>query len=192
MGPPADLFQVFIRPLNRLGLPYMVTGSAASTAYGEPRLTLDVDLVLELPQNRIPDLIAAFPEESFYCPPPDVLVLEITRESRGHFNIIHMHSGFKADVYPLGRDELHAWGMAHRRAVELEGDTVMLAPPEYVIIRKLQFYKEGGSEKHLRDISGMLRVQPAAIDMAVIQTWVDRLKLEIQWKRVTTPAGPSG
>jgi hypothetical protein len=103
-----------------------------------------------------------------------------------------MHSGFKADVYPLGRDELHAWGMAHRRAVELEADTVMLAPPEYVIIRKLQFYKEGGSEKHLRDISGMLRVQPAAIDLAVVQTWVDRLKLEIQWKRVTTPAGPSG
>lgn len=185
MGPPADLFHVFIGPLNRLGLPYMVTGSAASMAYGEPRLTLDVDLVLELPQSRIPDLVAAFPDDSFYCPPPEVLTAEINRESHGHFNIIHMQSGFKADIYPMGRDELHVWGMARRRSVELDGDTIMLAPPEYVIVRKLQYFKEGGSEKHLRDISGMLRQENAAIDLDVIQTWVDRLGLEIQWKRLT-------
>jgi hypothetical protein len=182
MGPPADLFQVFIRPLNRLGLPYMVTGSAASMAYGEPRLTLDVDLVLELPQARIPDLIAAFPEDSFYCPPPDVITQEINRDMRGHFNIIHMETGFKSDVYPMGRDELHVWGMRNRRMVDLNGEKVMLAPPEYVIIRKLQYHKEGGSEKHLNDISGMLRVRSAPIDFDVIQTWSKRLGLEVLWR----------
>ncbi|MFO7535096.1 MAG: hypothetical protein R6X19_05340 [Kiritimatiellia bacterium] len=147
-------------------------------------MTLDVDLVLELSPIRISDLLEAFPAEFFCCPPPDVIAHEISRERRGHFNIIHMETGFKGDLYPLGRDELHLWGMAHRRAVELGGESVMLAPPEYVIIRKLEYFREGGSEKHMRDIAGMLLVRNAAIDQGVIQEWAARLCLEGEWEEV--------
>jgi len=174
---------MFVGPLNRLGLEYMVTGSAASMAYGEPRLTLDVDLVVELPRERIGELVLAFPSQAFYCPPVEVISVEAQRDARGHFNVIHMETGFKADFYPVGRDALHVWGMARRRRVEFAGEPVMLAPPEYVIVRKLEYFREGGSEKHLRDIAGMLRVSGAMIDGDAIQQWTTRLGLQTQWEQ---------
>lgn len=184
MDIPPDMWLAFIRPLNRLGVEYMVTGSAASMAYGEPRLTLDVDIVLHLVGGRIHDFVQAFPPENYYCPPEDVILVETNRESRGHLNVIHMVSGFKADIYPVGRDPLHAWGMAHRRRMEFGGETVMLAPPEYVIVRKLEYYREGRSEKHLRDIAGMVRVSGDAIDQQAINEWTGRLGLAEEWERV--------
>jgi hypothetical protein len=92
-----ELFLIFVRPLNRLGVAYMVTGSAASMAYGVPRVTLDIDPVLELTTAQVELLPSAFPPNDFYCPPREVIAVETERASRGHFNIIHMATGFKAD-----------------------------------------------------------------------------------------------
>lgn len=161
----------------------MVTGSAASMAYGEPRLTLDLDLVVELAVTRVPDFVRAFPPDQFYCPPEDVVQVEIRRDTRGHWNVIHLASGFKADFYPVGRDPLHGWGMERRREIIFGGEPVWLAPPEYVILRKLEYFREGGSEKHLRDIAGMLRVSGDQIDRAMIEGWVQRLGLHEVWRR---------
>ena len=183
MDIPHEMWAVFIRPLNRLGMEYMVTGSAASMAYGEPRLTLDVDIVIELVASRVRDFVAAFPIGDFYCPPEEVILVETRRESRGHLNVIHMASGFKADIYPIGRDALHAWGMARRLQMAFAGETVSLAPPEYVIVRKLEYYREGGSEKHLRDIAGMLQVSGDMVDQQAVDAWTQRLGLMEQWKR---------
>jgi hypothetical protein len=94
-----------------------------------------------------------------------------------------MESGFKADMYPVGRDVLHLWGMARRRRVEFAGEPVMLAPAEYVIVRKLEYFREGGSEKHLRDIAGMRRVSAARIDEDAIRQWTARLGLQAQWEQ---------
>ena len=188
MDQPYEMWAVFIRPLNRLGLPYMVTGSAASMAYGEPRLTLDVDIVLELAAERVGDFAAAFASDAFYCPPDEVILVETRRASRGHLNIIHMASGFKADIYPIGRDALHAWGMARRREMAVAGEQVSLAPPEYVIVRKLEYYREGGSDKHLRDIAGMLHVSGDLIDLQAIATWTQRLGLVAAWERAQATA----
>jgi hypothetical protein len=178
MAQPTDLIALFVQPLNRFHFEYMVTGSAASMAYGEPRLTLDIDLVISLPHARIVELPLAFPPESFYCPPPEVIRVETDRERRGHFNVIHMETGFKADFYPAGDDPLHAWGMAHRKTIDMEGTPVQLAPPEYVILRKLEYYREGGSEKHLRDIAGMWRTKGLRLDEHVLAEWAGRLGLE--------------
>lgn len=149
-------FLIFTRKLNELDLRYMVSGSVAAIYYGEPRMTNDVDIIVFLRRDDVAGLLKAFPGETFYCPPREVILLELAREQRGHFNLIHHDSGFKADIYLTGRDELHAWGMAHAKAVNLGEERVMIAPPEYVILRKLQFYREGQSQKHLRDISRML------------------------------------
>ncbi len=95
---------VFISRLNKLGVHYMITGSVASMIYGEPRLTHDIDLVIELNQDDIERFAEAFPIEEFYCPPPEVIALEAGRRYRGHFNLIHHETAFKADVYLSGRD----------------------------------------------------------------------------------------
>ena len=179
-----DLFLIFIRPLNHLGIAFMVTGSAASMAYGVPRVTLDIDMVLELTATQTGLMSGAFPPEEFYCPPREVIGIETERAARGHFNVIHMATGFKADFYPVGDDPLHRWAMARRRRVEMFGEPVMLAPPEYVIVRKLEYFKEGGSDKHLRDIRGMLDVSGELIDGAKLESMIRKRDLHEGWDRV--------
>lgn len=179
-----ELFLIFIRPLNHLGVAYMVTGSAASMAYGVPRVTLDIDMVIELTATQAGLLSSAFPPEEFYCPPREVIGIETQRTSRGHFNVIHMETGFKADFYPVGDDPLHRWAMARLRRVEMFGEPVMLAPPEYVIVRKLEYFKEGGSDKHLRDIRGMLDVSGELIDRSELESIIRKRNLDEGWARV--------
>jgi hypothetical protein len=181
--PEADLFLIFVRPLGRAGIRYMIGGSVAAVFYGEPRLTHDVDLIVTLNARDIPALVAMFPDRDFYVPPPETIGEEIGREG-GHFNLIHQATGFKADVYVAGRDELNDWGLERKREIDFQGETVSLAPPEYVIVRKLQYFREGGSEKHMRDIRSMLAVSAAELDSAALERWIERLDLATEWKRV--------
>jgi len=182
--PEADLIELFVGPLERLGIRYLVTGSVAATLYGEPRLTHDIDLIAALGADDAERLAAAFPAASFYVPPVDVIAIEARRDLRGHFNVIHSESGLKADFYLAGRDELHEWAFRHAREYALGGLRVRLAPPEYVVVRKLEFYRDGGSEKHLRDIRAMLAVSADRIDRAALADWIRRRGLETQWSAV--------
>ena len=161
-------------------MPYMVTGSTAGILYGEPRMTHDVDIVAALAVTDIGAFVAAFPLDEFYCPPDDVLAIEIKRAHRGHCNLIHHETGFKADVY-LAFDELHRWGLQHRRSLDLDGMTLHVAPVEYVIVRKLEYYREGKSPKHLRDIRGMLEVSTGAIDRSQLERLIAERGLEVEW-----------
>lgn len=101
-----DLFSIFVRPLHRAGLRYMITGSVASMHYGEPRFTMDVDLVVHLDESEIPLLAATFPESDFYVPPSAVKAAEICRTAHGYFQTIHTPTGLKADFY---RSRQHAY-----------------------------------------------------------------------------------
>ncbi len=183
--PEPELFLLFVRPLNRAGIRYVVSGSVAAIFYGEPRLTHDVDFVVFLNANDIQKLSAVFPPTEFYLLPRETILAETAREHRGHFNLIHRDTGFKADMYPTGRDELNAWAFRGKRAVEFEGETVMLAPPEYVIVRKLEYYREGHAEKHLRDIRAMLVVSGEHLDRPVLNEWIQRQSLETEWRQVS-------
>src|SRR5262249_48167222 len=168
--------------LERLGIPYFVTGSMAGILYGEPRLTHDVDIVVALASRDVERFIDAFPLDEFYCPPEEVLALEVRRGQRGHCNLIHHDSGFKADIY-IAFDELHRWALAHRRTVELDALRMSVAPVEHVILRKLDYFYEGGWEKHLRDIRGMLEVSASQIDRTLLEQWIARLGLAAAWSR---------
>jgi hypothetical protein len=162
-----DLFHAFVRPLHDASIAYMVTGSVASMTYGEPRMTNDVDLVLSLPAADIARIPTIFPDTDYYTPPVEVMTVEARRGLRGHFNVIHHDTGLKADCYLLGHDTLHRWAWPRRRTLALNGFDAIFAPPEYVIIRKLMYFQEGGSTKHLRDIAGMLSAH-TVIDRAAL------------------------
>jgi len=164
-----------------MGIRYMITGAVAVIIYGEPRLTQDIDLVIELKVDDLQDFRKMFPSEEFYCPPEEVLKLELMRPLRGHFNIIHLDTGFKADCYTMGQDELHHWGMLNRKELSFEGDSIWVAPPEYVILRKLEYYREGKSEKHLRDIATILSTSSEKIDDVQLQDKIKILGLEKEW-----------
>ena len=171
----------FLEPLERLGIPYCITGSVAASVYGEPRLTADIDIVLLLRAADIAALRAAFPESLYYVPPDETLRLELARSSRGMFNLIHHANQFKADIYLAGQDPLHAWALEHRRRIGLEGGGAWIAPPEYVILRKLEYLREGGSDKHVRDIRFILAA--TALDKAFLETEVARRGLHVEWRR---------
>jgi hypothetical protein len=183
--PEPELCLLFVRPLNQLGVRYVVSGSLASILYGEPRLTHDVDLVVFLRESDIARLREVFAAPAFYLPPPEVISLEIAREQRGHFNVIHAETGFKADFYTSGRDSLHAWAFRHARQLQFRGEPLIVAPPEYVIVRKLEYYREGGSDKHLRDIRAMLAVSGAQLNRSELEDWVARRGLGVEWRAAT-------
>ncbi len=176
-----ELYQIFVDKFNSLGIRYMVTGAAASIVYGEPRLTNDIDVVVDLTTDEIEPLLNTFPPEEFYSPPPEVILIEIGRSQRGHFNLIHQATGFKADIYTKGRDKINQWGLDNRKLIRIEGDELWLAPIEYVILRKLEYYREGQSEKHIRDISGILSISPDQIDYGTLEEKIKKVKLDKEW-----------
>jgi len=180
-----DLLSVFIAPIEKSGILYFVTGSIASIFYGEPRLTHDIDVVIHLSKDDLTKFSSFFPLEHFYCPPEEVIQIENRRRPFGHFNLIHHESGFKADIYPDAGDKLHEWAFQNRKRADLgEGLAIWLAPAEYVIIRKLEFFREGGSEKHIEDIRKMLLQVESALDKTFLNKEIEVRALAQYWQRV--------
>jgi hypothetical protein len=175
-----DFISLFVAPLEKSGIRYLITGSVASSIYGEPRNTLDIDLVVLIQQDQIPLLHQLFPDEDFYLPPADVIAIEARRDAHGHFNIIHHHTGLKADIYLSRNHPALPWALENARRVETTACEISIAPPEYVILRKLEFYREGGSQKHLRDIAGMIEQQE--LDHTFLDHALSQLHLEPQWQ----------
>lgn len=180
-----ELHRVLLHPLHQTGIAYMVTGAVAAIAYGEPRMTNDVDVVIRLEEDEAARLIAAFASNAYYVPPLEVIDEERRRPRHGHFNIIHHDTALRADIYLAGDDPLHEWAMARRTAVPIGEDEIWFAPLEYVIVRKLEYFNESGSDRHLRDIAGMVRVSGKQIDHDALQRWITERELGTAWQRVS-------
>jgi hypothetical protein len=179
-----DFFSLFLHPLNSTDVPYMITGAVASTIYGEPRLTQDIDLVLDLDRKGIPRLTAAFPADRYYVPPDEALEEEVGRPWGGHFNLLHLETGLRADCYLAGEDEFNRWGLDHRRVDAVGAEPISIAPPEYVIVRKLEYRRQGAGEHHLDDVARMLRISRALIDQATLDGWIARAGVTREWREV--------
>ena len=176
----AELLRYVIDLLEAQELNYMVVGSFASAVYGEPRLTHDIDIVVDLLKSQVASLCDAFPGPEFY------VSAEAAREaiaSRGQFNVIHPASGNKIDFMVARND---AWGRSQlerrtRRTILPERESY-LAAPEDVILGKLWYYEEGGSDKHLRDIAGILQVSGDQVDRGYVEHWAEPLGLLAAWR----------
>ena len=156
---PDDLLRYTADVLDRVGLTYLVTGSTATIAYGEPRFTNDLDIVLDLPADRTAAFCAGFPPPDFYLSAD--AVADAVRTGF-QFNVIHPASGLKIDFILLTTTAFDASRRSRGRQLPVLADrSVAFASPEDVILKKLLYFREGGSEKHLRDIAGVVRVQGA-------------------------------
>ncbi len=177
----SEFFSFVIDVLEGVGIPYMITGSVASMAYGEPRLTLDMDVVVDLSQDQAEEFCRKFGGD-FYKDLDSILV---AIRQRDHFNIIHMPSGSKIDFYQLKDDNLSQQMFKNRRQESFREDKMAsFSRPEDVIINKLIFYKEGQSEKHLRDIRGMLQISGDQLDLAYIDKKTKELNLYPSWEKL--------
>ncbi len=178
----AELLRYLVEAFEALGIDYMISGSQASIYYGEPRFTQDIDVVADVKPAHVPDLLERFPFPEFS------LSEDAAREAiraRGQFNIIHPASGLKIDVVlrkdtPYDRLEFER----RQRQPIVPGKEAYFARPEDVIIYKMIFFREGRSERHLRDIASMLRISAAEIDTGYVDKWAQRLGLSEIWEAV--------
>ncbi len=179
---PFELLQKVVETFERLQIPYLVTGSIAAMAYGEPRLTNDIDIVAAIEKKHVSDLLKAFPDNEFYISKEmisDAIV------NQGQFNIIHPASGLKVDVIIRQNTSFDNSRFRRiRRIYPAESYQANFASPEDVIIKKMEYYREGGSEKHLRDITGILKISGDVVDKNYISEWANRLGLTDIWDAV--------
>ncbi len=174
-----------------LGRPCMIGGSVAASLHGEPRTTLDIDIVIDLEATpeTIAGLHAAFPSDSFYLLPDEVLLREIRRGSKGQFNVIDHASGMKADIYPAGNDELNHYGLAHREKIEVDGLRLIVAPATYIVAMKLRYWAISQQDKHLRDIRGVVAVSGGDLDLELIGRMADACGARAAWDDCRRRAG---
>ena len=152
-----DLLRYLTRVIEAMGLRYFVTGSTATIFYGEPRFTNDIDVVVELPPERIGEFCHRFPPAS----PNFTSARRQLRQAslnKTQFNIIHPESGLKVDVIVPESSPFNKSRFIRVRRVRCDrGLDACFAAPEDVILKKMDYYRQGGSEKHLRDIVGVLK-----------------------------------
>jgi hypothetical protein len=171
-----EFFERVLRALERLEIPYMVTGSVGAILFGEPRLTNDMDVVVELPVDAVEPLASAFPPSEFYLPPREAMLSEI--EARAQFNLIHVGSGSKVDLILRKDRTFSRTEFARRIRVPFsDGFDATSATPEDIILSKLEYYRMGESQKHLEDVRGMLRVSGRHLDMRYTREWAGKLGL---------------
>ena len=177
-----ELLALVVETFTRLGVPYLVTGSVASMAYGEPRLTNDIDIVAGIREEHIPGLLAAFSADAFYL---SAEAIQEAIRGQGQFNIIHPGSGLKVDVIIRKETPFDRSRFARARLIRpAESYEATFAAAEDVIIKKMEYYREGGSDKHLRDITGILKVSAQEIDEGYIVEWSERLGLRPIWEMI--------
>jgi hypothetical protein len=182
-----DFLHAIVDTLEALGVTYMLGGSVASSFYGEPRSTRDVDVALLLPLEKANHFVQAFQNLGYH------VYLDAVIDAAMHglpFNVIDAESGYKADFFLIGVEEptpLEQSALSRRqRAVydEERGAQASLYSPEDVIIYKLKYFLSGRSDKHLRDISAMLVVQGEALDYAYIENWAAEIGATDVWRHL--------
>jgi hypothetical protein len=176
--------------LERLGIPYLVGGSMASSILGEPRATVDVDLAIQIRSELVDPLVAAL-EPDFYV---DAFAARDAVRRHASFNAIHQRTVLKVDFFVLGAGDFDAKQLERRRPAAVSDQPeprVWVSSPEDLILRKLAWYREGGgvSDRQWRDVLGVLKVQAERLDRAYLLRWAERLGLSDLLRRSLEEAG---
>ena len=178
----SDLLRFIAGVFETLGLRYFVTGSTVTIFYGEPRFTNDIDVVVDLSTRQIAEFCRWFPEDQFYV--SESAIVEAVQQ-KTQFNIIHPSSGLKVDVMVPEASAFNESRFARAKRVHAGEDfEASFASPEDAIIKKMEYYREGGSEKHLRDITGVLKTSKEQIEVAYIAKWAEKMGLGEIWTAV--------
>ncbi len=177
-----ELLRLTVESLERLQIPYAIVGSFASGVWGEPRMTRDIDVVLRLGPQSVKDFCNIFSDGQFYL---SRAAIDGAVSSHRPFNVIHLDSGNKVDFMVISASGWNGLQLTRRIEIELtQGVTGYVAAPEDVILGKLVYYHEGGSEKHLRDIAGILKISAELVDRDYIAKHASDLQVLDIWQAV--------
>jgi hypothetical protein len=178
--------------LEKLGVPYGVGGSVASSVVGVVRATLDVDLVADLRLEHAEPLAGALSQD--YYVDVDMITEAIRR--RVSFNVIHLATMFKIDVFVMEDTAFARQNMARRIALELPdlGRTLYFTSPEDIVLHKLLWYAIGGgvSDRQWYDLQGVLRLQAERLDLTYMRRWAEQLGIRDLLQQALAEAGLAG
>ncbi len=180
MATAAEAFKLLVEVFDRLGVPYLVGGSLASSIHGIARASMDVDILADLPIGRIRELAAEL-DPDFYADPE---MIDSALKSGRAFNLIHYASSYKFDVFPVRT-------VFHRREIERRVTTIAsvsggdaiefhVASAEDTILAKLEWYRAGGetSERQWSDLRGIIATQGERLDTGYLREWAARLGVD--------------
>jgi hypothetical protein len=160
---PIAIALTVARAFDALGIIHTIGGSIASSIAGEPRSTLDIDVVAALRESQVAPLVDALSTE-FYV---DAEALRRAARQRSSANVIHQATQLKVDIFVAGGTPLDEQQLRRRQAVEIaDGRILHVHPPEDILLQKLRWYRKGGdgSDRQWRDILAIIRVQARSLD----------------------------
>lgn len=176
----AELVADIVARLDAVGIPHMVTGSIASSWYGEPRATQDLDVVIDPQADGLERLVEGLQADGWYV---DRDVALAALRDRTQFNAIGPDS-FKVDFIVRHDRPFSSGEFDRRRPAQLLGVNTYLPTLEDMVIAKLEWAQASDSDRQLRDVIGMLDVAGGEIDSTYIDGWAERLRIERAWERV--------
>jgi hypothetical protein len=183
----AGFLKLVIEALEAAGVEYLIGGAIAEWAWGEPRATQDLDLVVKIPIKAVNKLSKELEKRDMLLPAE--IILDSILEDRADIplNAIHMYSGLKADLYPVrDGDKLRLSAFQRRERVDYGPPIgqVYIHSPEDLILYKLIYFGLSQQPKHSRDIAAILRAKENQLDLDYIEEWVTRLGLGSEWKEM--------
>ena len=167
--------------LNRINIPYLVTGALSVVYYGEPRTTHDIDLVVQIKEKDISTIIKNFQDDFFIS---EESIRASIREG-GMFNAVHKDTNFKVDFWILGADEFSSERFTRRIQTKILGTTMYLPTEEDVIINKLEWFKMSDIDKHYFDALGIYRIQGEKLDKEYINYWCKKKSTLKIWESIS-------
>lgn len=194
MTEPVDPIETALaigRVLEALNIPYTVGGSIASSFAGEPRATVDIDIVAEIHDGHVDALVSAV-SGTFYV---DAGALRRAVRARSSANLIHQATQLKVDLFVAGGTPLDRRQIARRLAVDLgDGRLLYVHPPEDILLQKLRWYRLGGevSDRQWRDIAAIVRVQGRRLQSEYLREGARVLAVSDLLERALTEGATGG
>lgn len=185
----ADLFRRMVTRLEAAEIPYMLTGSFASAYHGRPRATQDIDFVIAPSADQLRALIHSLPPQEYYA--DEAAALEAHRQE-SQFNVIDLSTGWKIDFIFRKSRRFSRTEFDRRVRANLGDLALFIATAEDVILAKLEWAKLGGSHRQIEDVTGLLEVCGAELDLAYLEQWVAALELMAEWEAARRGHRPAG